>query len=557
VKKQSCRYYRISYDREGIDPIPRYGIDLDRVYKLPMVKKNIFDGKYRTGKLEHVAPVVVNKGKYLGLDGLKIQSKPTSIQKAYVARDAQLTAELVRAMDAEIIGTMFFISDFMKLPLHKVCASTILTWWENKLEQFVGIMPKSKRNEKGEPEYGWRTEGGFIFLLEEDKHYRNVVSLDIASQYPWVIAVHGISPEVINCQCCKDDPAAQVPAEVLVDREGRPLGRQYWICKKRCGVLSQIIGEFRKLRLEAKSAGNKPKANALKVTCNGLYGLFRNSSFQWVDSRVTELTTCFARFYIKKIIALAESNYGFEAVYSHTDSLFFRSKSLITEEKVEQFKAEVESKMGLELDKPVYYDEFLIHKINNYIGFKHNDPEPEIVGFEGIKNHKPKIVQEAFTEFVYMLREEGKHNALTFLKEEAIERIKRKKGLDKNPEKWKVSVVLKKTPGNYKNKGDLKNRLGKHLGLQGNSKDIMSYYEIGKYHNDDSDIKEMEANEGLDAWLNPANVSVPKYLHILYGSFKPLLKILEVDINQVFGVSKESELFLKPKKASSSTHSSS
>jgi DNA polymerase elongation subunit (family B) len=514
-----------------------------------MVKKNIFDDKYRTGKLEHVAPVVINKEKYLGLNGLTVQTKRTETQKLYVAKDALMTAELVRAMDAEIIGTMFFISEFMKLPFHKVCASTIMTWWESKLEQVVGTIPKSARNEKGEQEFGWPTEGGFIFLLAEDKHYKHVVSLDIAGQYPWVIDVHGISPEVINCPCCKDDPKAWVPKEVLVDREGKSIiAREYWICRKRRGALANIIGEFRRLRLEAKHAGNKPKANALKVACNGLYGLFRNRAFQWADSRVTELTTCFARFYIKQIIDLAKV-YGFEAVYSHTDSLFFRSQTPITDERIREFKTEVESRFGLELDKPVYYDEFLIHKINNYIGFKRDNPEPEMVGFAGIKNDKPKIIQEAFIEFVYKLKkeEDGKEEALTFLRQ-TIERIKRKEELDINPEKWKVEIVLKKKPGNYANKGDLKNRLGKHLGLQGDSKDVMSYYEIGKYYSDDSDIKELEAKERLDAWLNPANVSVPKYLDILYNSFKPLLKILEVDVNQVFGVNKESDLFLKKPK---------
>jgi hypothetical protein len=200
------------------------------------------------------------------------------------------------------------------------------------------------------------------------------------------------------------------------------------------------------------------------------------------------------------------------------------------------------------LDKPVFYDEFLIHKINNYIGFKRGDQEPEIVGFSGIKNDKPRVIVDAFVNFVDKLKNEGKDSALLTL-HQAIGNIKRKEGLDTDPESWKVGIVLKKKPGNYTNHGDLKNRLGLHLGLQGNSKDIMSYFEIGKYYSDDSDIKELESKEGMDAWLNPTNVSVSKYLQILYRSFKPLLKILEVDVNQVFGVNKESDLFPKKPKA--------
>jgi hypothetical protein len=44
----------------------------------------------------------------------------------------------------------------------------------------------------------------------------------------------------------------------------------------------------------------------------------------------------------------------------------------------------------------------------------------------------------------------------------------------------------------------------------------------------------------MKVWLNPANVSVPKYLEILHRTFTPFLKILRENPDFIFGGSPKS-----------------
>ena len=54
---------------------------------------------------------------------------------------------------------------------------------------------------------------------------------------------HNISFETVNCGCCKENPDARIPSEVMDEingglrEKGLPIRREhYWICKLRRGA---------------------------------------------------------------------------------------------------------------------------------------------------------------------------------------------------------------------------------------------------------------------------------------------------------------------------------
>lgn len=91
-------------------------------------------------------------------------------------------------------------------------------------------------------------EGGKVMEPTRGEH-RNVLVLDVASLYPTVIINHNISFDTIFCHCCKGDPLARLPKEIIDVKD-------YWICRKQQGVFTERMNYFTKERLRRKKLGN-------------------------------------------------------------------------------------------------------------------------------------------------------------------------------------------------------------------------------------------------------------------------------------------------------------
>src|SRR5262249_60554880 len=53
-------------------------------------------------------------------------------------------------------------------------------------------------------------QGGLVFAPIIGYH-EQVGELDFSSMYPSIMAQFNVSPETVNCRCCRYDPAARVP----------------------------------------------------------------------------------------------------------------------------------------------------------------------------------------------------------------------------------------------------------------------------------------------------------------------------------------------------------
>ena len=83
--------------------------------------------------------------------------------------------------------------------------------------------------------------------------YKNepVDELDVKGMYPTIAIQHNVSFETVNCRCCKENPDARIPSEVMDEineglrEKGLPSRKEhYWICKLRKGAFPTKLNEL-------------------------------------------------------------------------------------------------------------------------------------------------------------------------------------------------------------------------------------------------------------------------------------------------------------------------
>jgi len=173
-------------------------------------------------------------------------------------------------------------------------------------------------------EFEERLEETYVgaYVMEPAKGlHEDLVVFDYRSLYPSIIVTHNIDPSAMNCDCCKPSEAVTVPE----------LG--YKFCTKRKGLipttLERLIQERVRLKREMKKhkRGSREYRSldaqqwALKITANSFYGMLGYPRARWYFKQCAESVTSFGRHYIKSTINMAK-DFGFDVIYSDTDSLF-------------------------------------------------------------------------------------------------------------------------------------------------------------------------------------------------------------------------------------------
>ncbi|MGC2434762.1 MAG: DNA polymerase domain-containing protein, partial [Desulfobaccales bacterium] len=229
---------------------------------------------------------------------------------------------------------------------------------------------------KGEPE-GFKTAGqlltidkGGLSFMPPPGLYCNVAEVDFASMYPTIMARHNISPETVNCPCCREgaagvrgssvraqlDVVADFPGKVYVEppppavpgvmRQARggdgvtpPLENSpvpeagYHLCRRREGLvprtLRPILALREQLKARAREVGGEAAApyrerqTALKwmlVTCFGYLG-YKNARFGKIEAH--EAVTAHGRDKLLTAKEISEAA-GFRVLHGLTDCLWLQ-----------------------------------------------------------------------------------------------------------------------------------------------------------------------------------------------------------------------------------------
>lgn len=350
---------RMIFEFEGIEHIDTY-----RMFDRPILKSSVFDNLYKSSSLENLSQLFLQDGK-LDTNISDIEEKGNiKQQKAYVLKDTQLCLRLLsigalerngkNKMGGEVLKVANTISQEFGISLSSACCGGISTWWTSKFKA-QGIPPTPEEYRKGELQ-------GAEVLSPKAGTYNNVQVLDVASLYPTVMINYNISPDTINCKCCKDVPEARTPTDVL---DGK-----YWICKKKgAGYIKRNLEQLKQKRIKAKQDGNKVTATALKIAINGLYGCLGFEHFKYGDMRAANLITAYGRYITFTTLMPEAKRLGMKVIAGDTDSLFVSNVNGKQQRQrdIEKLIDFAEDK-GITLEKAKFYKKLLIHKAKNYVG---------------------------------------------------------------------------------------------------------------------------------------------------------------------------------------------
>ena len=160
--------------------------------------------------------------------------------------------------------------------------------------------------------------GGYV-MDSRPGLYDSVLVLDYKSLYPSIIRTFLIDPVGLVEGMAQPDAAHS--AEGFL---GAWFSRQ-----KHC--LPQIVSQIWHGRDEAKTHGNKPLSQALKIIMNAFYGVLGTSACRFFDPRLASSITMRGHAIMRQTKALIESR-GYDVIYGDTDSTFVWLKQAHGEE---------------------------------------------------------------------------------------------------------------------------------------------------------------------------------------------------------------------------------
>ncbi|MEM4714139.1 MAG: DNA-directed DNA polymerase [Candidatus Nanoarchaeia archaeon] len=413
-------------------------LDLDTSrYNLDQVSKKIL-GK---GKLDHLSPNKINEIWSVGLD---IELKHLL---EYNLTDAQLTFELFE--------TFFpFLKELVKLTklhfrdLFHASYSMLVEWFI--LANSKVPIPKKPFKREVFDRIKKTFQGAFV-VEPKPGLYSNICCFDFRSLYPSIIASHNISPDTINCACCKPSDSFSIG--------------DVWFCSKKQGFLAILAKELieRRARINEIIKQNpdkkelvelKARSQALKRIAASFYGYlgFPASRFYCLDC--AKAVTFLGRKYIDMVIGEAKK-FGFEILYGDTDSLFVERKDKDPFLFLKLINNILPKPMELEL-KGIYKTGLFFGKKEGEGGAKKRyallaeDGSIVLKGVEAIRSDWSSLAKEAQKEVLrILLLKQDLKEAIAYVRN-LINSIKNKKV---NLRDLVISVKLTKNITSYKAKG--------------------------------------------------------------------------------------------------------
>jgi len=265
-------------------------------------------------------------------------------------------------------------------------------------------------------------KGGFVREPIAGLH-ENLAVLDFRSLHPSIMISHNVSPETLNCECCKNGKH--------VSPEGD------WFCENKKGFLPSVQQELLEKRTELKKQlkqeSNELKKtvlnsrqHALKILLNSFYGYLGYERSRWYSFESAKAVTAWSRYYIKEIARKAEEN-GFIVIGGDTDSAFIKIPEGKTKKDVVEFvkksNSELPGVMELELEGFFKRGIFVTKKDGGKAAKKRyalidEKDKIKIVGFEYVRRDWSGIAKKTQKKVLELILKQGKPK-------QAIEEVKK------------------------------------------------------------------------------------------------------------------------------------
>ena len=517
-------------------------IDLYKFFSNRALKVYVFGSKYVENTLNSVCKAIINESK-IEFEG-SISNLPLLELGRYCLNDARITYMLTSYSDDLVMRLLTVIARVAKMPFEDLGRLGVSNWIRSLMyfehRRINALIPMSEEvSQRGAISStaitkGKKYRGAYVLEPEAGVHF-NIAVLDFASLYPSIIKVYNLSYETILCNHpeCKSNIIPDTP---------------HWVCKKRYGITSLLIGSLRDLRvklykpLSKKYPPNSDQAalfntisQVLKVILNASYGVFGTEAFSLYCPPVAESTAAIGRYMITKTADECRQR-NIRVIYGDTDSLFVSGAS---KEEVAKVIDWAEDNLGIELDldKTYKYVAFSKRK-KNYLGVLPNG-NFILKGFTGKKSNTPKVIKDAFYNVVEILSKVNSQSEFEAAREEVKKYLK---GIIDNIRKKKISledlsfnVMVSKDLNEYVDTTPQHVKAAKQLergGKKIKSGDIISF------------VKTVTPDGVKPTSLaKPEEIDVNKYIEYMRSTFEQLLDALGYDFDEVITSTKLEDFF--------------
>ncbi len=250
--------------------------------------------------------------------------------------------------------------------------------------------------------------GGLIFQPEMGYH-EEVAEMDFVSMYPTIMVTHNVSPETVNCRCCKNSAVPELGYTICEKREGIVAATLRTVVRKR-GIYKKEKKRLKALK-DPRWTLYDHRQTALKwmlVTCFGYLG-YKNARFGRIEAH--ESVNAFSRDAILQAKEIAEGH-GFHFIHAIVDCMWLKRPGA-TEADYEALAVEVSEKVGIDISLEGIYNWILyppskmdprIPTANRYVGWYTNN-EIKIRGIEIRRRDTPVFIKRVQGELLKILGE--------------------------------------------------------------------------------------------------------------------------------------------------------
>ena len=384
-------------------------LDLYRTLSNRAFQIYAFGQKYTDFSLNSVSKGLLNEQK---LDyGVEIDKMTLYQIGKYCQNDAYLTYKLTSFNDDLLMNLLVVISRIGRMPIDDISRMGVSQWirsllyYEHRKNNM--LIPRREEIDKRSTEVkndavikDKKYRGGLVVEPKEGIHF-DVTVMDFASLYPSIIKVKNLSYETVRCSHteCKKNMIPQT---------------NHWVCTKKKGLTSVLIGSLRDLRVNYYKTMSKNQnltneerqlytvvAAALKVILNASYGVMGAQIFPLYFLPAAEATTATGRHIILDTIEKCRE-LNVDVLYGDTDSIFVKNP---TEQQMQTIINQAKNNHGVELEvEKEYRYVVLSDRKKNYLGVTKNG-KVDVKGLTGKKSHTPAFIKSLFYDILDILAE--------------------------------------------------------------------------------------------------------------------------------------------------------
>ena len=461
----------------------------------------------------------------------------------YCQNDARLTYNLTGFNNDLLMNLLIVISRIARMPIDDISRMGVSQWIRSLLyyehRQNGILIPRRQELDNRSSNVlndavikDKKFRGGLVVEPEEGIHF-DVTVMDFASLYPSIIKVKNLSYETVRCShdACKKNTIPQT---------------NHWVCTKKNGLTSVLIGSLRDLRVNYyKNMAKKDTltveekqlftvvSQALKVILNASYGVMGAEIFPLYFLPAAEATTATGRHIILDTIDKCKES-GIGVLYGDTDSLFVKKP---TPKQIEDIitKAKMDHNVELEIEKEYRYV-VLSGRKKNYLGVTKNG-KVDVKGLTGKKSHTPPFIKTLFYELLDILSEiktaEEFKRAKNKISDKITECARKVQAKEIPLQDLAFNVMISKAPRDYTKTIPQHIRAAKQLESIREIKkgDIISYVKILNKPG----VRPIEM-------ARKSEIDTSKYMEFMESTLDQLTSSMDLDFDTILGKPKQTGL---------------